>query len=98
MIIDDTRAAGVGVEGADGRALEWQRHGERAEDTVRGGVLGVVRPALFTAHVVDEQHLACPAGVHTRSVPTLVLQLVSVQSHLAVVASGKRLLSPDQGD
>src|SRR5512133_2215083 len=63
---------------------------------MRGGVLGVVRPALFAPHVVDEEHLGGPAGVHAGSVPTLVLQLVSVQRHLPVVRSRKGLLSPDQ--
>jgi hypothetical protein len=43
-----------------------------------GGALGVVRPALFAPHVVDEEHLRGPAGVHAGSIPALVLQLVSV--------------------
>jgi hypothetical protein len=65
---------------------------------VRGDMLGVVRPALFGPHVVDQEHLAGPASVHTGSVPALVLQLVSVQSHLTIVGSRERHLAPDQRD
>jgi len=53
---------------------------------------------LLSPHVVDEEHLAGSAGVHTRSVPTLVLQLVGIQSHLPVIGGRERLVFPDQRD
>src|SRR5215216_4002641 len=97
-VVDNLRLAGVGVERADGCSLEGQRHREGAEHTVRGHVLGIIRPPLLAPHVIDEEHLSGQAGVHTRSVPALVLQLVGIQRHLSVIGSRRRLLSPDQRD
>ena len=53
---------------------------------------------MLSPHVVDEEHLAGSAGVHTRSVPTLVLQLVGIQSQLPVIGGRERLVFPDQRD
>jgi hypothetical protein len=96
-IVENVRLAG-GVERPDSRSLEGQWHRERAEHTLGGHALGIIGQALLTQHVIDQEHLAGQAGVHTRSIPTLVLQFVGIQSHLPVIGSRERLLCPDQRD